>query len=387
MTDQLKWLDWMRANEPVSHDPEQDVWNVFRYADAVRVLTDPATFSSDISAFLPPPEFATSFNNKGNFLLMDPPKHRKLRGLVSQAFTPRLIAGLAPRIAAVTARLLDQVAGMPRIDVVEQLAVPMPVIVIAELLGLPAEDHQLFRTWGTALVEYGFESLPSQENIDRLRPTLREMEAYLLERVRLRRLRPSADIISLLTAAEADGHRLDDADIVGFATLLLVGGHVTTTALLGNIVQCLDEHPVQGVRLRAEPGLMPTAVEEVMRFRPPFTLSERITTRDVEVGGREIPARARVDVWIASANRDDRVFADPYEFDVSRYPNPHLGFGRGGHFCLGAPLARLEAEIAMGELLRRYRSLSVNRTQPIEYFSVESNIQAARNLPVDVMLG
>jgi cytochrome P450 len=374
-----------KCAEPVGYDEQEDVWHVHRHADAVRVLTDPVTFSSDIRDFLPPAEYATSFNNKGNFLLMDPPEHRRLRGLVSQAFTPKLVAGLAARISEVTTTLLDATGGATRFDLVEDLAVPLPVIVIAELLGLPAADHRLFRSWAEVLVRYGFESLPSAENIAAMEPTLRDMEVYLLDRVRRRRVEPAGDIISALIAARDDGRSLDDTDIVGFATLLLIGGHVTTTALLGNAVQCFDEHPAAVAELSADSTLLPGAIEEVMRLRPPFTLSERITTTSVRLGGREIPAGARVDAWIVSANRDQSVFPAPGVFDIRRHPNPHLGFGRGIHFCLGAPLARLEAEIALRELLTRYRDLAVRRDVPIEYFPAASNIQAAKNLPVEVV--
>ncbi|MFD9888472.1 cytochrome P450 [Amycolatopsis sp. NPDC059027] len=383
--DQLTWFETMRRTEPVSHDEAEDVWHVFGHADVARVLTDPATFSSDIRELLPPPEYATSFNNKGNFLLMDPPEHRQLRGLVNQAFTPRLVASLAPRITKVTGDLLDQVAGRDTFDIVEAVAIPMPVIVIAELLGLPSADHRLFRSWGEIIVEYGFESLPSEENIAKMNPTLRDMETYLLERVRRSRAHPADDIISGLIAAETEGRRLDDEDIVGFATLLLLGGHVTTTSLLGNAIQCFDEFREATGELRAEPGLMPIAVEEVLRYRPPFTLSERISTRVSEVGGREIPAGARVTTWIRSANRDEGVFEAPSGFDIRRHPNPHLGFGRGIHFCVGAPLARLEADIALREILRRYREIAVNRDKPLEYFSAASSISAAKRLDVDVV--
>jgi cytochrome P450 len=385
--DQLAWFEKMRRTAPVSYDEAEDLWHVFGHADVTRVLTDPATFSSDIRDLLPPPEYATSFNNKGNFLLMDPPEHRQLRGLVNQAFTPRLVAGLAPRITKVTTELLDAVAGQSTFDVIEAVAIPMPVIVIAELLGLPGEDHRLFRTWGEIIVEYGFESMPSEENIAKMNPTLRDMEAYLLERVRKSRVRPADDIISGLIAAESDGRKLDDEDIVGFATLLLLGGHVTTTSLLGNSIQCFDEFPEAADELRADPKLMTTAIEEILRYRPPFTLSERICTKPVEVGGHEIQAGARVTTWIRSANRDESVFEAPAGFDIRRHPNPHLGFGRGVHFCVGAPLARLEADIALRAILSRYSEVRVNRDKPIEYFSAASSISAAKWLHIDVVGG
>ncbi|MEU4711956.1 cytochrome P450 [Nocardia salmonicida] len=383
--EQIAWFATMREYEPIRYDEDEDVWHIYRYADATRVLTDHARFSNDIREFLPPSEYATSFNNKGNFVLMDPPEHRKLRSLVSQAFTPRLVASLRPRITAVTKELLDSTRGREQFDIVETVAIPMPVIVIAELLGLPAEDHRLFRSWAEIIVECGFESLPSEENIAKMDPVLRDMETYLFERVRRRRAEPGNDIISGLISAEDNGFRLDDADIVGFSTLLLMAGHVTTTSLLGNAIQCLHEYPERADELRADPDLLPAAIEEVMRYRPPFVLSERLTTQTVEVGGHQIPAKARVQAWIRSANRDEATFPNPDVFDIRRYPNPHLGFGKGIHFCLGAPLARLEAEVALREILSRYREIHVNEDEPIEYFAAASGVHAAKRLPVDVV--
>ncbi|MFC9087300.1 cytochrome P450 [Nocardiopsis dassonvillei] len=384
MAERLSWFAKMRAGEPVCHDNGEDVWHVFRHADVARVLTDSAAFSSDIREFLPPPEFATSFNNKGNFLLMDPPEHRQMRGLVSQAFTPRLVAGLAPRIAEVTAQLLDSVADRERFDIVDTVTIPLPVIIIAELLGLPSEDHRLFRQWGEVLIESGFEAEPSAESTARTAPTLKDMETYLLDQVRLRRGEPGDDILSGLIAVERNGERLDDEGIVGFATLLLISGHITTTSLLGNAVQCLDEHPEAADELRNSPELLPTAVEEVLRYRSPFTTADRLTTAEVELGGRTIPPGARVCGWLHSSNRDESVFTSPDVFDIRRQPNPHLGFGRGAHFCIGAPLARLEGEIALRELLSRYRRIRVERDAPLPYFSPGSNIHAAKQLPVRV---
>jgi cytochrome P450 len=229
--------------------------------------------------------------------------------------------------------------------------------------------------------------VPSEENIVAMAPTLREMETYLLACVGQRRADPAADIISRLIAAEANGRTLDDEDIVGFVTLLLTAGHVTTTSLLGNATQCLDEHPAAADELRADPRLLPSAVEEVLRCRPPFTSAERIATEVVRLGDQDIPAGARVATWIRSANRDEAAFNAPNVFDIRRHPNPHLSFGRGIHFCVGAPLARLEADIALRELLTRYREFKVNRDESIEYFSAASSIHAAKRLFIDVVMG
>lgn len=374
----------LRAEEPVRHDTETGFWHVYRHEDAVRVLTDTASFSSDQGRFLPPSEGPTSFNNKGNFLIMDPPRHRQLRGLVSQAFNARVIEAMAGRIAEITTTLLDKLGDTTEFDLVRDLANPLPVIVIAELLGLPVEDRVLFREWGEILAEHVFDNAPSEDSIATARPTLAEMEIYLAEKVRSRRRKPADDLLGTLVRAESDGRELDDEEIIGFAMLLLLAGHVTTTALLGNAVLSFNDQPGLVAELRDSPTLLPGAVEEVLRVRPPFNSADRISTEPVELSGRTIPGDARVVVWLASANRDSSAFREPDIFDPRRSPNPHLALGRGIHFCLGAPLARLEAKIALGELLRRYSEITVDRAAPLDYFA-PSGLQAVKRLDVRVV--
>src|SRR5262249_54311684 len=214
---------------------------------------------------------------RGNFVRMDPPKHRKLRSLVSQAFTPRMVTGLAPRIAELTAELLDELRGAERFDLVDRLAYPLPVIVIAELLGIPVEDRGIFRQWAETL--FSSNQQTSEVRLDEaalkalfaaVAPTMREMNGYLLAHIQQRRARRADDLTSALVTAEVDGERLDDQEIVGFVGLLLLAGHVTTTALLGNAVLTLDEHPGTADQLRADPTRIPGAIEEVLRYRSPF---------------------------------------------------------------------------------------------------------------------
>ncbi|MFL6117951.1 MAG: cytochrome P450 [Catenulispora sp.] len=355
----LAWFRRMRAASPVAFDEKAGVWLVFGHADTARVLGDPAVFSSDFSAITPAQEDIDLFI-RGNFLRKDPPQHRKLRTLVSAAFTPRMVAELAPRIAAITDDLLDGMRRAEEVELVSAFAAPLPITVIAELLGIPVGDRDVFRRWADALVapESQTSFIPNEQRMRSMAAVMKEMNAYCLDLIRARRAAPRDDLTSGLLAAEVDGQRLADEEIVGFVDLLILAGHVTTTVLLGNAVLTLHENPDATAALRADPGLLPAAIEEVLRMRAPLAPSVRRTTREVELGGRRVPAGQMVLTWLAAANRDEAVFADPDRFDLDRRPNPHLSFGHGIHFCLGAPLARLEARIALEAMLRRWRGLS-----------------------------
>jgi cytochrome P450 len=376
------WFRTMLDTEPVHLDDNQ-LWQVFSYADVARILSDPATFSSDTTAFNPPqPDVDLFF--KGNIVRMDPPRHRKLRTLVSQVFTPRVVAALAPRIAEVTTSLLDAVDGADRFDLVDVLAYPLPVTVIAELLGVPPADQPRFRSWAEALFNQqtvDATTVPTEELINAIAPTIREMNEYLLAHIRSRRRQPADDLIGKLTAAEIDGERLADGEIVGFAGVLLLAGHVTTTALLGNTVLCFDHHPEAAAAVRADRHLLPAAIEEVLRFRSPFPRLARVTMTDTEIGGRTVPAGQLVAAWIAAANRDPARFPEPDRFDIHRTSTGHLAFGHGIHFCIGAPLARLEAKIVLGILLERYHDIGVDDAAAIEFHNPWQIISVKR-LPV-----
>jgi len=385
----LDWLRHQREAGSIRHDEQQRIWQVFGYADAERMLSDPGVFSSDFSEIMPHQRDFDLFA-RGNFVRMDPPKHRKLRGLVSQAFTPRMVTGLAPRVAEVTGELLDGLRGAERFDLVDRLAYPLPVIVIAELLGIPVEDRAIFRQWAETLfssnqqtTELRLDEAALKALFDAVAPTMREMNSYLLAHIQRRRARPVDDLTSALVGAEVDGERLDDQEIVGFIGLLLLAGHITTTALLGNSILSFDEHPNAAVELRADPSRLPVAIEEVLRYRSPFPRLVRRAAGNAELHGHAIAANEIVILWVASANRDPAQFSDPDRFDIRRTPNPHLAFGHGIHFCLGAPLARLEARIALGMLLERYREIAVAHDEPAEFYNPWTMI-SAKQLPVHV---
>ena len=383
--DLLAWLEAGRARGQVHFDDTQQCWHVLGHPETGAVLSDPAVFSSDLTVLRPAQDDLALFQ-RGNFVQMDPPQHRKLRTLVSQAFTPRVVADLEPRIAELTTQLLDEVD--ERFDLIDALAYPLPVIVIAEMLGVPASDRPLFRRWADVLFSQDVDpdqSLrsASEQAVTAVAPTMREMNAYFLDHIRSRRAGPGRDLTSKLVQAEVDGERLADEEIIGFVGLLLLAGHVTTTATLGNSVVCFQDAPDAAAQVRADPGLLPAAIEEVLRVRTPFPRLARMTTADAELAGVTIPAGQVVIPWLTAANRDERVFAEPHRFDVHRRPNPHLSFGHGIHFCLGAPLARLEARVALRLLLERYRDVEVAADEAVEQRNPWTMVAVSR-LPLEV---
>ncbi|GIW41788.1 MAG: polyketide biosynthesis cytochrome P450 PksS [Candidatus Binatia bacterium] len=299
---------------------------------------------------------------------LDPPEHDRLRSLVNQAFTPRVLRHLEPRIERTARELLDRALDEREIDFVKALAYPLPVIVIAELIGVPPEDRERFKTWSDRAVEdlgTGLFVLPSRERLARVRELLGEMGAYFSALARERLRNPQEDLLTGLVHAEVEGSKLTHDELVRMLTLLLVAGNETTTTLLGNAILELLDHPAELARLRSDPGLLPSAVEEILRFSSPVQLDPRRATRDVEVRGHRIRKDQVVVCWIGSANHDEEVFPDPERFDIGREDNRHLAFGFGVHYCLGANLARLETQVALRVLLERTRSFERVGSDPL----------------------
>jgi len=314
-------------------------------------------------------------------VVMDAPAiDRALRRLVSATFTPRTVAGLEPRIRSLTGALLDGVG--ERFDLVDALAFPLPVIVIAELLGLPADDRPLFRTWADGLFNMQVGDPNDPELGPQVAAAMSEIIDYFLRACRARRAEPRDDLISALVTTEVEGRVLDDEEAANFSMLLLLAGHITTTVLLGNAVRTFDENPGVWDELRADPALIPGAIEEVLRLRSPFVQVGRATVRAVEVGGVEVPADALVLPWLLSANRDPAAHREPDRFDLRRGlgGGAQLAFGHGVHFCLGAPLARLEGRVALEELTGRFHGVAVDRSVAVRHFP--RGILGTRELPV-----
>jgi len=362
--DPFPWYTVMRESAPVFLDPRRHSWSVFKYNDVQRVLSEHSVFSSQFDGSDQP--------LNASIVSMDPPRHRQLRSLVTLAFTPRTIARLEPRITEIVNALLDNVAPQGKMDVIHDLAIPLPVTVIAELIGVPLADRASFKLWSDQLVG----AAPSYG-----KDPQEEMSHYFNWIIEQRRKEPQDDLISALLVAQIDGKHLTEQELLGFCVLLLAAGNETTTHLIGNAIWCFDDHPEAWAELRANPTLLPDAIEEVLRYRSPIKLMFRTTTRDTRIGDKDIPARSGVAAWIGSADRDEAQFPNAGTFDIHRAPNRHLAFGHGIHFCLGAPLARLESKIALGILLERFAS--IRRDRDVELEPVTSFIlHGLKSLPV-----
>jgi cytochrome P450 len=363
--EKLAWYREMRDRDPVSHDPKARAWSVFRYQDVSAVLNDHKTFSSDLSSVIPEAQRLI----EGNILRMDPPRHHRLRALVSKAFTPAAVERMEPQIARLTEELLDRTSGREKIELVSDLSYPLPVIVIAEMLGVPAEDRPKFREWADALLTRDSPDPLDPARMEKARTQIRHFFEYMEDHLARRRTEPREDLLTNLVRSEVEGEQLTDNEILGFATVLLLAGHITTSALLGNAIRCLDEYPQAQAAVRADPEAIPLAIEEILRYRSPFAMVARATKTQVQVGDRDIPPGQLVVSFLVSANHDERQFPDPDRLVIDRQPNPHVAFGKGIHFCLGAPLARLESKVALEILLRRYSQIRIDPEHPLEGYS------------------
>jgi cytochrome P450 len=388
----------MRADGPVTPvtlpNGGDRVWLVTRYADVRAALAD-SRLHKDWAGKLTSPDWvpdAVTGYLSAHLLNVDPPDHTRLRKLVAKAFTARRVAGLRPRIEAITADLLDamaarftvldETAGEDAVDLIEAFAFPLPVTVICELLGVPLSDRDKFRDWSHAFV--ASEGAPGS-----FRAAGTAMFYYFTELVAAKRANPADDLISALVAARGAGERgdagdsLDDRELIAMLFLLLIAGHETTTNLIASGALALLTHPAQLERLRADSSLLPGAVEELLRVVNPLNhATDRFTLEPVEIGGVTIPAREWVLCVTSSANLDPARFTDAERLDVTRDAGGHLAFGHGIHYCLGAPLARLEGEIAFGALFSRFPSLSLAAEAPALRWRPSSLIHGLETLPV-----
>ena len=376
---QIPWYRTMRAAAPVHYREDDQTWELFRYDDIATLLSDPDLFSSNFQQVIEreQPLGAT-------MIATDPPQHSKLRGLVARDFTPRAVAQLMPRIIAIAHELLDQVAQTGTMDVVKDFADPLPVIVIAELLGVPPQERARFKAWSDKLIAGSFQERRRMRQTgvhQATDATVNEMSSYFEQMIAQRRRQPEHDLMSKLIAAQLDGEQLSQKELIGFCVLLLVAGNITTTNLISNAVISLDEHPEVVKRLRAEPQLIPGAVEEVLRTRSPARFVIRRATADIRLRDQDIQADQTVLGWLHSANFDEQVFPEPERFDIERPPNVHLAFGSGIHFCLGAHLARLEARVALAALVERLPDIRRIPNTPLEMID-SSIIYGVKHVPV-----
>ncbi len=348
---------WLRHNAPVYRDEKNSLWVVSKYDDVAYVSKNPKLFCSRFGV-------TADADVQISIVTMDDPRHSKLRSIVSRGFTPRMVAMLEPRMRQIVRECIDSIADRGSCDFVSDLAIPVPLLVIAEMIGIPPEDRQAFWRWSdTMILAAGQQNNP--EILTNAMDAFQEYAAYLQGIFEDRRKNPKDDLVSILVAAQgegqlvADGEDLSNDELVMFMTLLLVAGNETTRNGMSGGMLVLSEHPDEYRRLIDHPELLPSAVEEILRWVAPIVGFRRTATEDTKLRGQTIHAGDKVLLLYQSANRDEDVFAEPNRFLIDRQPNDHLAFGIGTHFCLGANLARIEIRILFEELLRRVPDIQV----------------------------
>ncbi len=400
----------LRRHAPVFHVEKSRAWVVSRYADVAFVLRHPELFSSTAMQKMMTSSFTGGTGTPGlgisgpdaarlaellrtlplniadvlgarSLIASDPPKHGPLRSLVNRGFTPRRIAELEPRIRQIARASLDAVGEKRELDLMADFAVPLPVTVIAELLGVESDRAADFKRWSDCAVA-GATGAAAGIRPETMLQAFAELSTYMTSTIEERRAQPKDDLISTLIGAENGEAGLTPIEVVMFTLLLLVAGNETTTNLLGNALLALMAHPAELARVRRDPRLIPALVEEALRYDGPIQFLFRSATQDVEVAGTRIPAGATVMPLVGSANRDGAEFEHPDRFDVSRNAQGHLAFGLGIHFCLGASLARLEARVALEELLARF--VRFERTEPSLEYIDSFLVRGPKRLPLRV---
>ena len=361
----------LREESPVHWDPYLHAWVVTRYKDVVTVLKRYAAGRT------PDPERLAALGMESltpvaalmvrQMLFLDPPDHGRVRRLAAHAFTPRRVARLAEHIEGIAARLLDEVAAESSFDVMAQLANPLPAIVTAEMLGVPTADHGLLKDWSQDFAEMlgNFQHNPGRAA--KVLASVEAMVAYFQDAVRAEATRPTEGLINALATAEVDGDRLSEEEVIANVIVTMVGGQETTTNLIGNGLLTLLRQPEQLAALRADPALMPSAVEELLRYESPSQHTARLAPAGARLGGQAIEEGAAVIAVMGAGNRDPAQFPDPDRLDLTRAENRHLAFGWAAHFCFGAPLARIEGQIAFRGLLERFPTLSLHEDETVRW--------------------
>jgi cytochrome P450 len=356
--------DRLRTEDPVHWDPYLHTWVVTRYKDVLTVLHD---YSADRT---PTPEQLASLGLSSlspiakvlvkQMLFLDPPAHTRIRGLASEAFTPRRVEALRTHIQGIAECLLDKVQSKGSMDVIADFAVPLPAIVTAEMLGMPTSDYLQLKEWTEVFVEILGNFQHNPERAAGVIKSLDETTAYFRSAIAELKIHPREGVVYSLMTAEVDGDRFTEEEVIANSILVMAGGQETTTNLIATGLLTLLQHPEQMQRLKSEPALMPSAVEELLRYEPPVLQTARLAPADTELGGKKIRKRQAVIAVMAAANRDPERFPDPNRLDLGRQDNRHLAFGWAAHFCFGAALARIEGSIAFETLLRRLPNLALD---------------------------
>lgn len=356
----------LRRDAPVFYSEHWKGWLVTRHVDVSAGFRHPGLSANRMAAYgraLPPPILAQVeplLRNVSHWILMmDPPAQTRIRGLLAGAFTPRFIEQLRPRIQATVDGLLDEVTRLPRFDLVLAIAQPLPVMVIGEMLGLPAEDYPVLKAWSDRLAAFLGMSALDPKIVAAAVQSVVELEGYFRAVIEERRAKPGEDLVSRLVAAHDEEGRLGEQELLSSCCALLFGGHETTTNLIANAMLLLLQHPKQAAILRTHPERITGTVDEVLRFESPVQRMGRVTSAPVELGGSTIPEGQRVFLIMGSANRDPEQIPDPDRFDIERRDARHLSFGLGAHYCLGAALGRLETELAIPAILERFPALEL----------------------------
>jgi cytochrome P450 len=377
----------LRQEAPDHYSEGANAWMVTRYDDVLACFRDGRLSANRAAGYaqkMPPPAREALAPLLGNLAawihLMDPPEHTRLRALVNKAFVPRLVTRMRPRIETIVAGLLGEVEARGEADLVRDLAAPLPIFVIADILGLPREDQGLLRRGSDAIAAFMGARRMTMEIAATAAGAVRELEAYFRAALAERRARPADDLLTSLLAAEDEGALLDEHELVATCIMVLFGGHETTTNLIANGALALLRHPGELAALRSSPELLPGAVEELLRYDSPVQRMGRVALEPIEIGGARISPGERVFMVMGAAHRDPEAFPDPDRLDLRRRDVKHLAFGLGVHFCVGASLARLEAEVAFGALLRRFPALSLG-DQPLRWLD-NFTVRGVESLPV-----
>jgi cytochrome P450 len=367
-------LRQLREEDPVHWSDAIGGWVLTRYDDIVVSFKDTDHFSNEgrlaraVEHLAPESRlklktFEEHYRTKG-LLHSDPPDHTRLRALVTRAFTPRTVEAMQPRIRAIADELLSNVEPLGRMDVIRDLAVTLPITVLAEIMGMPPEEKLLVKGWADALLAFQGVNNPSERILESAQKTLVELKGYLADLVRAKRRKPGTDLLSQLVGAESEGEKLSESELINTAITLLVAGHETSTSLIGNGIYTLLHNEGQWRLLQKDPSLLPSAIEEILRYESPVSRQPRLMKQDVEIGGRRLRQGQMLFQMLNAANRDPGYFPEPDLFDIRRQKNRHIAFGMGIHFCVGALLARTEASLVFQRVIERFPKIHLTDAAP-----------------------
>lgn len=370
----------LRHYQPISYDPGLNAWLITRYRDVVALLKDRRLSSAMQMGRLPMDQlpYLAAFE-KLAVALVDQPRYNRLRKLLYRSFTPSLLATMPRTIRRVSRSLLDTMAGLHQVDFVRDFAFPLPIWVMADLLGIPQADRYLLRSWSRT-VALSLDLMATPEILLQCDQAIQEFSDYLLPLARERRREPQHDLLTMLVQTEYQGHKLSEHEIMLMCLLLLITAHETTTNLLANGLFALLKHPAQLDRLKRDLSLSVSAVEEMLRYEAPVQINLRVVTEAMDYTGHAFKPGQKVIAFLGAANRDPDVFACPHTFDINRSPNPHLGFGDGIHHYLGAPLARMQSTLAIEEFLKRYPQVQL--AHPDIHYEMTLRLRSLKHLAI-----